>query len=176
MAYYICMTRSEFEHIAQQLRSQILKVALDFFGSKDDAEDAAQEAMMQLWRYCEHVDASRHVEALAVRVAKNCCVNLYRKQQRHANGIDIDTRTMRQMEGDDSPQQQLEAEDLQRMLSDVAALLKPRERQLFEMRALAGLSTEEIATQTDIPKTSVAAMVSGARKKVFTELKRRMKQ
>lgn len=175
-AYYVCMTRSEFEHIAPQLRTQMLKVALNFFGSQDDAEDAVQEAMLQLWRYCEHIDTNRNVEALAVRVAKNCCVNLYRQQQRHTNSVDINTRTMRQVEGDDSPQQQLEAEDLQRMLSDVAALLKPRERQLFDMRAISGLSTEEIAAQTDIPKTSVAAMVSAARKKVFTELKRRMKQ
>ena len=75
------MTRSEFEHIAAQLRQRVLKVGLDFFGSKDDAEDAAQEAMIQLWRYCEHIDAERNIEALAVRVAKNCCVSMYRKQQ-----------------------------------------------------------------------------------------------
>ena len=66
------MTRSEFEHIAAQLRQRVLKVGLDFFGSRDDAEDAAQEAMIQLWRYCEHIDAERNIEALAVRVAKNC--------------------------------------------------------------------------------------------------------
>ena len=35
------MTQSEFEHIAKQLRSQMLKVALDFFGLQDDAEDVA---------------------------------------------------------------------------------------------------------------------------------------
>lgn len=170
------MTRSEFEHIAQQLRSQMLKVALDFFGSQDDAEDAAQEAMLQLWHYCEHIDTKRNVEALAVRVAKNCCVSMYRKQQRMTNGVNIDTHPMRQIKGEDSPQQQLEAEDLQRMLTEVVAQLKPRERQLFEMRQSEGLSTEEIAEQTGIPKTSVAVMVSTARKKVFTELKRRMKQ
>ena len=37
------------------------------------------------------------------------------------------------------------------------------------------LSTEQISEQTGIPKASVTAMVSAARKKVFTELKRRMK-
>ena len=52
------MTQSEFEHIASMLRSQMLKVALDFFGSRDDAEDVTQDAMIQLWHYCEH----RHVE------------------------------------------------------------------------------------------------------------------
>ncbi len=39
------MTQSEFEHIAPELRSQMRKVALDFFGSQDDAEDVAQDAM-----------------------------------------------------------------------------------------------------------------------------------
>ena len=63
------MTQSEFEHIAQELRSQMLKVALDFFGSQDDAEDVAQDAMVQLWHYCERIDSGRNVSGLAVRVA-----------------------------------------------------------------------------------------------------------
>lgn len=44
----IYMTRAEFELTARQLRAHMLKIALDFFGSKDDAEDVAQEAMLQL--------------------------------------------------------------------------------------------------------------------------------
>ena len=81
------MKRSEFEHIAQQLRLQMLKVALDFFGSKDDAEDAAQEAMAQLWQYCEHINGSRNVTGLAVRVAKNCCVSLHHNRHIHHHGL-----------------------------------------------------------------------------------------
>ena len=69
------MTRTEFEHIAAQLRQRVLNVGLDFFGNQEDAEDAAQETMVQLWRYCEHIDAERNVEALAVKMAKNCCVS-----------------------------------------------------------------------------------------------------
>ena len=76
------MTRSEFEHIAAQLRQRVLKTGLDFFGNREDAEDVAQETMVQLWRYLEHIDAGRNVEALAVRVAKNCCVSISRKQNK----------------------------------------------------------------------------------------------
>ena len=75
------MTRSEFEQMAVQMRTQMLKVAQAFFGSQDDAEDVAQEAMVQLWQYCEHIDGSRNVTGLAVRVAKNCCVSQHRKRQ-----------------------------------------------------------------------------------------------
>ena len=174
------MTRSEFEHIAAQLRQRVLKVGLDFFGSRDDAEDAAQEAMIQLWRYCEHIDAERNIEALAVRVAKNCCVSMYRKQQHVADTPKepLSDRTIdrHQTASPHDPQVQLEAKETQRMLTETIDQLKPRERQLFEMRAVEGLSAEEVSKQTGIPKASVAVMVSTARKKVFTELMRRMKQ
>ena len=84
--------------------------------------------------------------------------------------------TLSQGEGVLTPQEQLEAKDTQRMLDETLSLLKPRERQLFDMRALMALSVDEITQQTGIPKPSVTAMVSAARKKLFTELKRRMKQ
>jgi RNA polymerase sigma factor (sigma-70 family) len=171
------MTRSEFEHIAAQLRQRVLKVGLDFFSNKEDAEDAAQETMVQLWRYCEHIDAERNVEALAIRVAKNCCVSISRKQNKfRTETIAVARSKLSILNSPLSPQAQLEAQETQRLLSEAIALLKPRERELFEMRQIEGLSTDEVAAQTGIPKPSITAMVSAARKKVFTELKRRMKQ
>jgi len=155
----------------------MLKVALDFFGSQDDAEDVAQDAMVQLWRYCERIDSGRNVSGLAIRVAKNCCISLYRKRQaaQQRSYTDIGPRILRQKDTSDSPQERLEAQDAQQMIDEVVALLKPRERQLFEMRQTEGLSTADIAEQTGIPKASVAVMLSTARKKVLTELTRRMK-
>ena len=177
------MTRSEFEHIAERLRQKVLKVGLQFFGSQDDAEDAAQETMEQLWRYCEQIDASRNIEAMAIRVAKNCCVNLYRKIHNSQFIIHNSEQTIFNSQfsifnsqSEASPQEELEAKDTERMLEEALDLLKPRERQLFEMRQLEGLSVDEISSETGIPKPSITAMVSAARKKVFTELKRRMKQ
>ena len=170
------MTRSEFENIAAQLRQKVLKVSLNFFGSKEDAEDAAQETMVQLWRYCEHIDAERNVEALAVRVAKNCCVSMHRKVSQRDGSFVFDSANTKEPSLCETPHAQLEAQDTQRMLTEAIALLKPRERELFEMRQIEGLSVDEVSKQTGIPKPSVVAMVSAARKKVFMELTRRMKQ
>ena len=169
------MTRSEFEQMAAQLRTEVLNIGTAFFGNRDDAEDAAQETMLQLWRYCEHIDSGRNIRALAIRVAKNCCVSLYRQGKRvemHQSQI----ASLHAQNKEVTPQDQLEATDAQRMIEQTIALLKPRERQLFEMRQIESLSVEEVSEQTGIPKPSVIAMVSAARKKVFTELTRRMKQ
>ena len=167
------MTRTEFEHIAAQLRQRVLKVGLDFFGNQEDAEDAAQETVVQLWRYCEHIDAERNVEALAVKMAKNCCISMYRKRHHAESGDEVfdSLQNHASTSVDSDPQAQLEAEDMQRMLDAAMARLNPRERQLFEMRHAEDLSTDEIAQQTGIPKASVAAMVSTARRKVIIALR-----
>ena len=159
------MTPSEFEHIAVQLHQKVLKVGLDFFGNMEDAEDISQETMVQLWRYCEHIDAERNVEALAIKIAKNCCVSEWRRRRMNL------VYQIPDCSDNSDPQTQLEAEDMQRLLAEAEAQLNPSERKLFNMRYTEELSTEEIAKQTGIPKTSINAMVSTARRKVITALR-----
>ena len=72
--------------------------------------------------------------------------------------------------------ERLEEKDTRRMMHEAIARLKPRERQLFELRQMEELSTEEISAQTGILKSSVSAMVSAARKKVYEELLKRLRQ
>ena len=167
------MDRTAFEQTAARLRPLILRIGRDFFGSADDAEDVAQETLLQLWRYCQQLDESRNIEALAVRVAKNCCVNMKRRQHltlvRETDGMG-ETNPSPHL----SPHEEVEREEGLKALDKAISQLQPRERQLFEMRQQDGLSTEEIAQQTGIPKASVQSMVAMARKKVFNEMKRRM--
>ena len=167
------MDRTAFEQTAARLRPLIYRIGRDFFGSADDAEDVAQETLLQLWRYCQQLDESRNIEALAVRVAKNCCVNMKRRQHltlvRETDGMG-ETNPSPHL----SPHEEVEREEGLKALDEAIGQLQPRERQLFEMRQQDGLSTEEIAQQTGIPKASVQSMVAMARKKVFNEMKRRM--
>lgn len=62
---------------------------------------------------------------------------------------------------------------IDRMMQD---MLAPRERELFEMRRLHGMSNDEIEARTGIKKATIQSMVSKARTKLFLELKRRMNQ
>lgn len=73
-----------------------------------------------------------------------------------------------------SPHEEVERQESLKALDEAFQQLQPRERQLFEMRQKEGLSTEEIAQQTGIPKASVQSMIAMARKKLFNEMKRRM--
>lgn len=166
------MDRTTFEQTAARLRPLILRIGRDFFGSADDAEDVAQDTLVQLWRYCERLDEGRNVEALAVRVAKNCCVNMKRRQRLQVvRGEEhlVATTPMPLP----SPHEVLEWQERVSALDEAVGLLQPRERQLFEMRQMEGLSTEEIARQTGMAKATVQSMIAMARRKLFNNMKGR---
>ncbi len=166
------MTQVEFEHIASELRPSMWKVGMDFFGSADDAEDVAQESLVQLWQYAEKLDAGRNIGGLAIRIAKHCCVDMQRK--RRGNTIELMPAHEREIGTDASPHEQLEQTEATELLQRLVEELNPRERELFELRQLDGLSNDEIASRTGIPKASIQVMVSRARKKIYEELKNRL--
>ena len=167
------MDRTTFEQTAARLRPLILRIGRDYFGSADDAEDVAQETLLRLWRYCQQLDEGRNIEVLAAKVAKCCCVDMQRRE--HIQVVrEGDEGPVQMPSLAPSPHEELEQKEGVAALDEAISQLKPRERQLFEMRQQEGLSTEEIAQQTGIPKTSVQSMIAMARKKVFDEMKRRM--
>lgn len=161
------MSPKEFENIVPALRPLMVKVGRDFFGNESDADDVAQEGLIRLWRYCERLNAERNMEALAVKVAKNICVEIYRRR----NTMTVTLQSG--MEGDETyagADADIEAGETQQKIDEAMERLSPRERELLRKRHIEGHTADEIATETGIPKPSVKSMISMARKKLIKEL------
>ena len=149
----------------------MVKVGRDFFGNQMDAEDVAQEALLRLWNYCERLSADRNLEALAVKVAKNVCVDLYKNRNTYEDEITADVASPPSQSAD----AELHAKEVMQKIDEAMERLNPRERDLLKARQLEGKSAEEIAEQTGIPKSSVKSMISMARKKLKTDLQKHLK-
>lgn len=149
----------------------MVKVGRDFFGNQMDAEDVAQEALLRLWNYCERLNANRNLEALAVKVAKNVCVDLYKSRNTYEDEITSDIASPPSQSAD----AELHAKEVQQKIDEAIERLNPRERDLLKARQLEGKSAEEISEQTGIPKSSVKSMISTARKKLKMDLQKHLK-
>ena len=158
------MSPQEFENIVPELRQLI-----DFFGNQTDAEDVAQEGLIRLWNFCERLDARRNMEALAIRVAKNVCVETFRK--RSNNTITLDDR----LEDNTTADANLDAEDTQHKIDEAIERLSPREQELFRKRHIEGHTAEEITNETGIPKPSVKSIISMAKRKLIKDLQKILK-
>lgn len=163
------MSPQEFENIVPELRQLMVKVGCDFFGNQTDAEDVAQEGLIRLWNFCERLDARRNMEALAIKVAKNVCVETFRK--RSNNTITLDDR----LEDDTTADANLDAEDTQHKIDEAIERLSPREQELFRKRHIEGHTAEEIANETGIPKPSVKSIISMAKRKLIKDLQKILK-
>jgi RNA polymerase sigma factor (sigma-70 family) len=149
----------------------MVKVGRDFFGNQMDAEDVAQEALLRLWKYCERLNADRNLETLAVKVAKNVCVDLYKSRNTYEDEITSDIASPPSQSAD----AELHAKEVQQKIDEAIERLNPRERDLLKARQLEGKSAEEISEQTGIPKSSVKSMISTARKKLKMDLQKHLK-
>ena len=163
------MSPQEFENIVPALRPLMVKVGRDFFGNESDADDVAQEGLIRLWNYCERLDARRNMEALAVRVAKNVCVEIYRK--RNNNTVALNEK----LKDDTTADAHLNAEETQQKIDEAIERLSPREQELLRKRHIEGHTAEEIANETGIPKPSVKSIISMAKRKLINDLQKILK-
>ena len=162
------MGLSDFEHIARELRPCLVGIGLDFFGDADKAEDVAQEVLMRLWLLRDKIDFTEPVMPLAVRMAKNLCVSMWRHDncvvlRAEGKGIAA-TATVAPSEMEDS--------DNALLLHNAMDRLTAGERRLMRLRNEEGLDIQQISAITGISPRSISVMLSRARHKIMEMLKK----
>ena len=67
------LTEQEFHSAAQRYLDMVYRIALNYFRNPQDAEDAAQETMLRLWRADTDFTGEDHLRHFLVRVTLNVC-------------------------------------------------------------------------------------------------------
>lgn len=156
------MKATVFENIVHELRPLMMKVAMDFFHNREDAEDAVQEVLLNMWK--REWKPGDNIEALAIVGTKNMCVSIWRKQKlRRTLLIDDSHDTISTANVDD----ELIAQDQVRMLEEAIGKLPRSEQRLIRLKQEADMGTAEISAITGIPVRSVSTMMASARRKLL---------
>lgn len=156
------MKATVFENIAHELRPLMMKVAMDFFHNREDAEDAVQEVLLNMWK--REWKSGDSIEAFAIVGTKNMCVSIWRKQKlRRTLLIDDSHDTISTANIDD----ELIAQDQMKMLDEAINKLPRSEQRLIRLKQEADMGTAEISAITGIPVRSVSTMMASARRKLL---------
>ena len=67
------LTEQEFHRAAERYLDMVYRIALNYFRHPQDAEDAAQETMLRLWRSDRDFEGEDHLRHFLVRVTLNVC-------------------------------------------------------------------------------------------------------
>ena len=137
-------------------------------GMEGEADDIVQEAFARLWELSQKGYPIRNAKALAVRLAKNLCVDRWRAQRRLATlPLSGDA-----FAGGPSAESAVDEQENVRIRDRLYSRLSPTQRQLLTLRSDYGLSLDEIALASGKPKGSVKATLSQARKQLLEDIKK----
>jgi RNA polymerase sigma-70 factor, ECF subfamily len=155
-----------FEELMRAHERQVLGTALRLLGRREDAQDAAQEVFMRLFRHLKRLHSAEAVGPWLYRVTVNVCNDAWQKRRPSADIADFDLAT----EGPD-PETMAGQAERQRAVARGLEALPHKERAALVLREVEGLSTREVAEILGSSEVTVRSQICTARMKLkkFTD-------
>jgi RNA polymerase sigma-70 factor (ECF subfamily) len=143
-------------------RNRLLRQALRFLPSKEDAEDVLQDAFIRLWAKAEQIETEKDAASLATVIIRNMAVDHYRQQKRKPQTTDVEMLDLQEETADIDERRQLVDEIMQRVLT-------PLQLRIVELREYEGLGYDEVASILGMQQPAVRMQLSRARRAIREE-------
>lgn len=160
------MTQSEFLNVVMPFKDKLYRLAKRLLVSAEEAEDATQEILMKLWARNNMMERYKNVEAFAMTMTKNFCLDRLKSKQSgnlklvHSNYSDDST----------SLQHQVEARDSVSWVEKIMEDLPEQQKMVLQLRDVEEYEFDEIAELLEMKPTAVRVALSRARKTVREKL------
>ena len=160
------MTGQEFKQMVERMRPRLMQMGREFFGSDTEAEEVVQETWLRAWNVRDKVTLT---DAYVMRIARNCCVSMWRGQRAEVELADESGAAVTEV----TPQEELEERENSEWLASRLQRLPKAEREVWQLFYDEGLTVEEIAEARNISVATVRNTISSVRNTLRTALRRR---
>ena len=147
-----------FEELVAAHERMVLRTAYRLLGRMEDAQDAAQEVFLRLFRNLGRMEGDP--KAWLYRVTVNVCNDHHRRRMPVA---ELDEH---RADPAPDPERAVTLDERKRLLMDGLATLRERERTCVVLRDIEGLSTAETAAILGVEEGTVRSHISTARVKL----------
>ena len=156
------MSPEEFNIKVLPLKHRLYRFALRMLGKEEEAKDSVQEVFVKLWTNRDNISKYKSVEALAMTVTRNYCLDRIKSKQFRTMSLDRHPVEIR----GNSPDDRIEVTDTIGKIHQIIATLPEQQKMIIQLRDVEGLEFEEIAAIMEININAVRVNLSRARKKV----------
>lgn len=160
------MESASFLNTIMPFKDKMYRLAKRLLVSKEEAEDATQEVLMKLWNSNDKMETYKSVEAFAMTMTKNYCLDRLKSKQAshlklvHSNYKDESVSLQKKVENVDS------VEWMYRILKTL-----PEQQQIIlQLRDIEQYEFEEIAEMMEMNESAIRTALSRARKAVRESL------
>lgn len=160
------MNQSDFIKVITPFKDRVFRLAKRLLVSTEEAEDATQEVLVKLWNNKGKLESYSSVEALAMTMTKNYCLDQLKSKRATEMRIVHSNYTDRQA----GLQQQAEDRDSLGWVEKIMETLPEQQKLILQMRDIEQYEFEEIAKIMDMNETAVRVALSRARKTLREQL------
>ena len=160
------MKQSEFLNVVMPFKDKLYRLAKRLLVSREEAEDATQEILMKLWSKNENIGKYNNIEAFAMTMTKNFCLDRLKSKQ--AGNLKL----VHSNYGDDtaSLQKQVEVKDSLNWVERIMEELPEQQKMVLQLRDVEEYDFDEISELLDMKPTAIRVALSRARKTVREKL------
>ncbi|WP_229316948.1 RNA polymerase sigma factor [Larkinella sp. C7] len=158
------MDLQAFKQIVLPVQGRLFRLAKLFLRNREEAEDTLQEVLLRLWTKRQQLDSYHSVEALAVQMTRNLCLDKLKSQANRTTDGNTDLTTV---QADDvSPYRQAELADSSALLRRIIGDLPDPQKLILHLRDVEEYSFEEIEQVTGLTVNNIRVILSRARQRV----------
>mgnify|MGYP003700751429 CR=1 FL=1 len=157
------MKQSEFLNLVMPVKDKLYRLAKRLLVSAEEAEDATQEILMKLWDRKQHIGNYHNIEAFAMTMTKNFCLDRLKSRQigrAHGNYADESA----------SLQREVEIKDSLGWVEKIMEELPEQQKMVLQLRDVEEYDFEEIGELLNMNPGTVRVTLSRARKTVREKL------
>ncbi|MBT8319929.1 MAG: RNA polymerase sigma factor [Gramella sp.] len=160
------MKEHTFLNIINPVKDKMYRMALRLLTSREAAEDATQEVILKLWNLKDRIKHYANIEAFAMTVTKNYCLDQLKSKQN--NNLRIVHQNYESNSG--SLQSKIEVNDEMEWLGRIVAGLPEQQKMIFQLRDIEQYDYDEIAEILQMNQTAIRVALSRARKAIREKL------
>lgn len=160
------MKHSEFLNVVMPFKDKLYRLAKRLLVSNEEAEDATQEVILKLWTKNEKISSYNNVEAFAMTMTKNFCLDRLKSKQ--ASNLKLVHSNYG--ESGSGLQKQIEAKDSLAWVQIIIEALPEQQKMILQLRDVEQYDFEEIAEMLNMKPVAIRVALSRARKTVREKL------
>jgi len=149
--------REAFVALTRLYQQKVFILAYSFSRNKEDAVDLVQDVFLRVFEKIDSFQAERNFEAWLLRVAKNLCIDRYRRA-RSRREMESDVRVDEIPLADDRTPDAGRTADLKAVLFQSVDKLAERQKTIFLMRHVNQMGNDEIAQVLHISTGTVKSL------------------
>jgi RNA polymerase sigma-70 factor, ECF subfamily len=164
---------TNFRKLVELSAPVAFSVAFRMLGDEDKAKDIVQDTMVTVWQKLGKIKTAEVYKKWMYRIVVNKCYDEMRKRKRNPEFVtDDQTWGLISNKISEAPSDGLENKETAKIINVLTEKLSTKQKAVFVLSDLEGMSNEEISEITGISKTAVKANLYHARKSISEKVKK----